>query len=364
VSFTQDSAAVVADAREAAALPRPPLLMLRPLEAYLDQHGLGSGPIEAQPIGDGHSNVTYLIRRAGGAWVLRRPPRGPLPPAAHDVLREYRILSACAGTAVRVPAPLLGCADLSVIGAPFYVMAYVEGEVMTTRLPAAYDAVTAPPQVVDELVTALAELHALEWRPTPLAGLSRAPEGYLERQVRRFTRQWEHNRTRDVPHVGEVADWLARNLPRQSDTTLVHGDYRLGNTIFSSQGPPRLRAVLDWEMATLGDPLADVGYLSATYAAADGAPNLLAQLGLVTTLPGFPSRDGVVERYARASGRDVENLRFYEVLALWKSAVFLEGSYARLLRGTTDDEFFAGLKTGVPELAARAAELTYRPAGR
>ena len=331
-----------------------PLLELRRLESYLDRHGFGTGRLGAEPIGDGHSNLTYRIRRNGGEWVLRRPPHGPLPPSAHDVLREFRILTACARTQVRAPEPLLACSDETVIGAPFYLMGYVAGQVLTTSLPEGHD----PSSVVDELVGALVEIHAVDWRAAGLGDFAPAPEAYVERQLRRFTRLWDHNRTRELPVVEQVGAWLARNRPAAGDVTVVHGDYRLGNTIFSYSPPPRLQAVLDWEMATIGDPLADVGYLSATYAVPGESTDPLVRLGSVTASTGFPGRGDLVERYARASGRDVEGLRFYEVLALWKSAILLEGSYARLLSGATSDGFFAELKTGVPELAERAAVLT------
>lgn len=308
--------------------------------------------MKATPIGDGHSNFTYLIRRGDDSWVLRRPPRPPVPPSAHDVLREFRILEACADSPVRAPTPIVACADLEVIGAPFYLMSHVPGEVLTTELPPALE--TEPSRIVDELVAGLVEVHAMDWRSTGLATLAPPPESYLERQLKRFTKLWVHNRTRDLPVLDRVTEWLTRERPESLEGTLVHGDYRLGNTIFAPAAPTRLEAILDWELATIGDPLADVGYLSATYAKpADGSDPLI-RLGAVTARDGFPDRDEVVQRYAAASGRDVGNLAWYQALALWKSAVFLEGSYARLLSGTTDDPFFAELAAGVPELADRA----------
>jgi aminoglycoside phosphotransferase (APT) family kinase protein len=356
VSDAHNPAAAVAEGYGAAGTSAVPPLPLDRVTRFLDDAGLGAGAVEAEPIGDGHSNLTYLVRRGNDRWVLRRPPRGPLPPSAHDVLREFRILSACAG-AVRVPAPVAACADAEVIGAPFYVMAYVEGAVLTTELPAGLHPADDPPRIADELVDGLVEIHALDWRSTDLAELAPPPESYLERQLRRFTSLWEHNRTRDLPVVDKVTAWLTGNRPHSVGGSLVHGDYRLGNTIFSGRSPARLRAVLDWELATIGDPLADVGYLSATWAVEgeDGDP--LVRLGRVTAGDGFPHRDEVVERYARRSGRDVSDLAWYEALALWKSAIFLEGSYGRLLNGTTADPFFASLKDGVPELAERAWRL-------
>jgi aminoglycoside phosphotransferase (APT) family kinase protein len=339
-----------------------PVIALGPLAAFMDAHGLGAGPIEAEPIGDGHSNLTFLLRRGDERWVLRRPPRPPFPPSAHDVLREYRILRACAGH-VRVPAPVAACADASVIGAPFYLMGYVEGDVITTALPGGLDPVRDPSRIADELIAALAEIHDLDWRATDLADM--APSGgYLDRQLRRFSALWVHNRTRELPVVDKVTAWLKRARPESGHIALVHGDYRLGNTIFSAGSPARLAAILDWELATVGDPLADVGYLSATWAVAGEHGDPLVRLGVVTAQPGFPDRAGLVERYAAATGRSVDNLVWYEALALWKSAVFLEGSYARLLSGTTDDPFFASLEAGVPELAERAWELACSPRSR
>jgi aminoglycoside phosphotransferase (APT) family kinase protein len=333
------------------------LLSLDSLERFLDEHGMGDGPLDADRIGDGHSNITYLLRRGEESWVLRRPPPPPLPPSAHDVLREYRILRACAGQ-VRVPSPVLACPDPAVIGAPFYLMAYVPGDVLTTALPPQFDPRDDPPLIVDELVEALVAIHALDWRATDLRDLAPAPEKYIERQLRRFSRLWEHNRTRDLPVVDRVTAWLRGNRPRSSPPTLVHGDFRLGNTIFSRRLRPRLEAVLDWELATIGDPLADVGYLSATYAVPGEARDPLVRLGAATAAPGFPSREEVVERYAAVSGRDMAGLAWYEVMTLWKSAIFLEGSYARLLAGTASDPFFHELEGGVPELAERAWALT------
>jgi aminoglycoside phosphotransferase (APT) family kinase protein len=353
VGTTDDSGALVAGDHLSGGSDRP---NPEALETFLDARGLGSGPLTIEPIGDGHSNLTYLIRGEGEHLVLRRPPHGPLPPSAHDVLREYRILQACAGQ-VRVPAPIAACADPSVIGAPFYLMSHVEGAVLTTSLPEGHDPVADPQRIADELVAALVEIHALPWHRTDLVGLTSAPGAYLERQLRRFSDLWVHNSTRALPAIDRVTTWLERNRPIESEPTLVHGDFRLGNTIFAPESPARLRAVLDWELATIGDPLADVGYLSATWAVEGEAGDPLVRLGAITAGPGFPGRDAIVERYAEMSRRSIQNLVWYEVFVLWKSAIFLEGSYRRLLSGTTDDPFFAELRRGVPELAERAWEL-------
>jgi aminoglycoside phosphotransferase (APT) family kinase protein len=354
---------VVRDEREAAAAERPPLLVLAPLERYLDAEGIGTGagPLAVRPIGDGHSNVTYLLERGGVRVVLRRPPRPPLPPSAHDVVREARLLSALRPAGVRVPAVLAICEGAGVIGMPFFVMEHVDGDVLGERMPERLDTVAGRADVAEELVDALAELHAVAPRDAGLGDGQRAA-GYLERQVRRFGALWASRRTRDVPEVERVGRWLADHLPQAGGVAVVHGDYRLGNVMFDRERP-RLRAVLDWEMATLGDPLADVGYLCATWAQPGDAENPMNLLSAVTRRPGFPSPDRLRERYGSVSGRSVEDLRFYEVLAVWKAAVFLESSYRRYREGTTDDPYFARLEQGVPQLAREALRRTQaRPA--
>ena len=330
-----------------------PLLVRRPLEAFLDEHGLGEGALEAEPIGEGHSNVTFEIRRGGQAWVLRRPPRGPLPPSAHDVLREYRLLAALEGAAVRTPRPLVACADEHVIGAPFYVMELIAGDVITSALPPALGVPQQRRRVAEELIDALVELHALDWRACGLDGFGK-PSGYLERQLRRFGGLWEHNRTRELELVERIGRWLAEHLPSSPPATIVHGDYRLGNTIFAPGAPARLAAIFDWELAAIGDPLADVGYLTATWAERGDPPAAVLDLSPVTREQGFPARAELIARYEERSGRSVRDVRWYQTLALWKAAVFMEGNYKRSLAGATDDPFLERFDRGVPELAERA----------
>jgi aminoglycoside phosphotransferase (APT) family kinase protein len=352
---------IVATHTEAERNDRPPLLVLDPLRAFLDEHGLGSGAVAAEPVGDGHSNVTYLVRRDDREVVVRRPPRPPLPPSAHDVLREARLLTALRGTAARVPEVIAVCDDESVIGAPFYVMERVAGDVITTEVPAALDTPEERRRIGDQLVDALVEVHAVDWREC-LEGFGK-PTGYLERQVRRFRGLWEHSRTRDVEAVERVGAWLAENLPESGPATIVHGDYRLGNTMFASQAPARLLAVFDWEMATIGDPLADVGYLCATWSEADDPPVGRFELGRVTRAEGFPTRADLVARYEARSGRAVGDLRWYTTLALWKSVVFMEGNYRRAVEGRTDDPYLKSFGEGVLELAARAEAVAFGTEG-
>ncbi len=334
---------------------REPLLVLDPLLAFLDGHALGEGEPEIEPIGDGHSNVTYALARGDATFVLRRPPRGPLPPSAHDVLREARVLAALEGRA-RVPAVLAVCADTDVIGAPFYLMERVEGHVVTTSVPSELDSTPDRGRMGDELVDALVEIHAVDWQAAGLEGFGK-PTGYLERQLRRFLGLWEINRTRQIPEVESVGRWLADNLPQSGAATIVHGDYRLGNTMFAPQAPARLVAVFDWEMATIGDPLADLGYLCTLWIDRDDPPGGMFELNAITREPGFPGRAELVARYEERSGRAMTDIRWYQTLALWKSIVFMEGNYKRAISGATDDPFLQRFGEGVKELAARAEEL-------
>ena len=352
--------AIVDTPEEAAALELAPLLVRRPLEAFLDAQGLGSGAgeVRAEPVGEGHSNVTYLISRGEESWVLRRPPRGPLPPSAHDVLREALLLSSVQDADVRTPRVLATCADDSVIGAPFYVMEMVEGDVVTTQLPPALETEEERRRAGEELIDALVEIHAVDWRACGLEGYGK-PTGYLDRQLRRFGGLWEHNKTRDLPTLDTVTAWLAEHRPESGDATIVHGDYRLGNVMFAPAPPARLVSIFDWELATIGDPLADLGYLTATYAEPGDPDTTLFALGSVTRSPGFPGRDELIARYEERSGRSMSNVAWYRTLALWKSAVFLEGSYKRRLAGTTDDPFFDLLEKGVPEIAEHALAVAH-----
>jgi aminoglycoside phosphotransferase (APT) family kinase protein len=344
---------IVSDWEAAHGNERVPLLVLEPLARFLDEHGLGGGELRVSPMGEGRSNVIYLIDRDDIELVLRRPPRPPLPPSAHDVLREARILGALAGTVVRIPRLLAACDDESVIGAPFYVMERIAGEVIIDHVPAPLDDPLGRAAVSEELARGLAELHAVDWRATPLVELAR-PTSYLERQLRRFTGLWDHNRTRDVPDIDATAAWLEANRPAAAAETVVHGDYRLGNVVYSPEAPARLLAILDWEMATIGDPLADVGYLSAMWIEAGDPDRGMYEVNGITRLEGFLRREDLVAAYERASGRAVDDVRYYEVLALWKSAIFMEGNFRRAQLGLSDDPYLKGFGDGVLELAARA----------
>jgi len=334
-----------------------PLLVLDRVRQFLEENGLGAGDLQAHRIGEGGgSNFTFLVERDEGRYVLRRPPRPPLPPSAHDMVREARLQLALAPLGIRVPTILAVCEDESVLGVPFYVMDYIDGEVVSTTLPAELERVPdARRRLGEDLVDTLAEIHAADIETPALAAFVR-PGSYLERQVRRFTQLWLVNATRELPSVEEVGRELERRLPEPLPGTVVHGDYRLGNMIVHRDSPSSIAAVLDWEMGAIGDPRADVGYLIATYSEPGGEANPLGT-SPVTATPGFPSRAELVERYVRASGRDVEPLAWFEALALWKAAVFCEAIYGRYVRGElgAEDTRAARFEQGVPYLAAAAA---------
>ena len=332
----------------------PPLIVEENVEAFLDAHGLGTGSVTATRIGDGGgSNFTFLIERGGERFVLRRPPRPPLPPSAHDMVREARLQQAIrAAGFTRLAEIVAVCDDDGVIGVPFYVMRHLDGHVITQELPPGLETQEARHALGLDLVDTLAEIHAADVSTPALATFQRSGS-YLERQVRRFTQLWDINRTREIYEVDDVARLLAERLPEPLPETVVHGDYRLGNMMVAAGEPTRVVAVLDWEMGAIGDPRADVGYLLATYSEPGGRPSPLGS-SPVTAAPGFPSREEIVARY----GREVEPLGWFEALALWKAAVFCEAIYGRYIRGElgAEDTRAAIFEHAVPLLAETALE--------
>jgi aminoglycoside phosphotransferase (APT) family kinase protein len=345
------------------ATPVPPsdpgVLDVGVIAAYLDAEHLGEGPVEAVRIGEGQSNVTFRLRRGSRSFVLRRGPRPPFPPSAHDMVREARILRALGGSGYPVPRVLSVCTTDEVIGVPFYVMEHLDGDVVTDVLPERFRSAEGRRQFVFSAVDALVQLHALPLEGD-LAAIGR-PDGYLSRQVERFHALAHRDPVRDLSDLDPVGTWLQQNLPRESGSSIVHGDFRLGNLMFARDDAPRVQAVLDWEMATAGDPLADLGYLVATYAQSDSPPTVM-ELTPVTRGAGFPTRNEIIARYGERSGRATTDLDWYQALALWKSAIFCEAIYARWLRGERPDDhsFGPALEQGVPDLLRAARRLIDR----
>ena len=325
-----------------------------PLGEFLDGCGVegkGETPAVAK-IGEGRSNLTFRISRGGQSWVLRRPPMGDLPETAHDMMREHRVLAALAETPVRAPRPLAACPDTSVIGVPFYLMEVVDGLVIRGAAPEQFG-VAHRGAIGTEMVDALAELHLVDPDAIGLGDLGR-PQGYTARQVARWSKQWGVMSTRPLPDVEAVRTWLEEHVPQESPSAIVHGDYKLDNVVFATDAPPRLLAIFDWEMATLGDPLADLGYLMLFWPEA-GEENI-GGLPQPTQAEGFAPRSELIARYEQRTGFAMSDLNFYRTLALWKLAILTEGLYKRYLAGKADSDWFAILETAVPQMAAKARE--------
>jgi aminoglycoside phosphotransferase (APT) family kinase protein len=314
------------------------------LQGWLHEHaGAPDVPLTIEVISGGASNVTLGVTAGGCRLVVRRPPIGHFLPTAHDMSREYRVYAALSATDVPVPEALARCEDESIIGAPFYVMTRVDGIVPHAPEALAEATADANARTAADYVEVLAAIHALDVEDIGLGDLAKRA-GYLERQVARWSDQWERSKVADDPAVDELGRRLRRNLPEQAETTLVHGDYRLGNVMLDPAGTGRVIAVFDWEMSTLGDPLADVGY-ALLYWGTNGRPAFHPSQAVVD-LPGFPPADAVVDAYATRSGRDCAHVPFHLVLAAFKLAIIGEGQRARLMR-TGHPDPYAG-RTGNP----------------
>lgn len=303
---------------------------LESLQRFLTVHGVTRGALSTRRIGDGHSNLTYLVRGDRDV-VVRRPPPPPLPPGAHDVLREARILTGLAGSGVPVPEVLATAEEGEVIDSPLYVMNHVPGAVVTTRTP---DALAGRGRAIGEsLVDTLADLHDVDWRTAGLQELGR-PEGFNARHLRRMRRLVADADGNPPASFAAVDSWLESHVPVESGATLLHNDFRLGNVILGPTG--RVAAVLDWELATIGDPLFDVGYFLASWPAPGEPLTPTGALGSAVLEPGYPNRAELAERYAARTGREVGGLRWYTTLALWKLAVLFEYSHRRTVAGHGD----------------------------
>jgi aminoglycoside phosphotransferase (APT) family kinase protein len=303
------------------------------LERWLVERGLLDAVTDVRRIGDGHSNITMLVGDGTRRVVVRRPPPPPLPPGAHDVLREAQVLQALDGTGVPV-AKVLGVDDVPVVAdVPMYVMDYVEGLVLTDDTPAPHDDPAVRRHVAEGFVDALAALHAVDWRARGLEGYGRA-EGYLERQLRRLGKLIEGGE--QPAGLEGLGAWLTETRPESGPATIVHGDYRMGNVMVRPGDEQPVVAILDWELATIGDPLADLGYVVATWASPGVPEHPLTRLGRVTAEPGYPTPDELAARYAAATGRDVSDLSWYAAFALWRLAVLFEYGRRRYDAGGGD----------------------------
>ena len=326
------------------------------LESYLRTHlQLPSAPMQVEQFPGGHSNLTYLVRFGEEEMVLRRPPFGPVPPRAHDMARESRVLAAVHPHFPLAPKPYLLCEDTSVIGAVFYVMERRRGiTIRSEEPPAIAGDEMLRSRISGSIIETLADLHAIDVAAHGLDALGK-PAGFVARQIRGWTERWHGSKTSDVPQMESLAAWLEAHIPADAAPSLVHGDYKLDNVMLDAQQPDRMVGVFDWEMSAVGDPLVDVGILLAYWVHVANVSD--GSIATVTTRPGWFGRDAILERYAARSGRSVDGIAVYEVFAVFKLAVVIQQIYARFVRGQTDDPRFASLGERVALLAKIASHL-------
>jgi aminoglycoside phosphotransferase (APT) family kinase protein len=311
------------------------------------------GDVSIKQFPSGHSNLTYFVQIGAQEFVLRRPPFGANIKSAHDMGREYKILSHLCPIYDKIPEPTLYCDDESIIGAPFYIMERVKGIVLRAKPP---EGVNLTEDAMCKLSTAfvdnLAAIHAIDYTSAGLGDLGK-PQGYVVRQVRGWMERYVNAKTDDIPEMGRVATWLAEHLPPEFGATLIHNDYKYDNIVLNPNDLS-IRAVLDWEMATIGDPLMDMGTALGYWVEEDDPEELRSIAFCLTMLPGNLTRDEIIEHYAELSGRDVSRIQFYYVYALFKIAVIAQQIYARYKHGYSQDPRFAAMIQGVRVLATMA----------
>jgi aminoglycoside phosphotransferase (APT) family kinase protein len=320
---------------------------------------LPEGDLEVRQFPSGASNLTYLLKVADWEGILRRPPLGPVPPKAHDMGRESKVLSRVYSAFPLAPKPYFFCEDESVIGAPFYVMERRRGVILDETFPEGYEPTRELCLGISEtVVETLVELHAVNWREAGLEDLSR-PEGFLERQVKGWIERYDKAKTEEVEEVGPLTDWICNNVPESPGPTIVHNDFKLNNLVLNPEDLTEVRAVLDWEMTTIGDPLFELGVSMSYWLEPDDPEDLKKVMPTVTSMPGFLTRDEFIELYAEKSGRDLSNKRFYLTLGYFRLAAALQQIYARWYRGQTKDERFARFGDGVKDLLLHAHHLAF-----
>ncbi|SRR6266404_2010970 len=349
-------------------------LNLEALEQYLRLHlaellpgaPLDQASIEVEQFPGGHSNLTYLVRLGGHEFVLRRPPFGPVAPTAHDMPREYRLLAAVHPLFELAPRPYLLCEDQAIIGVPFYLMERRRGLVIRRDIPEEIgDDLELRRRVSYGMIDTLAALHSVDIYSSGLVNIGK-PIGFVTRQLKGWTERWQRSKTSELPELDAVVQWLAAGIPAEPDpdagrpATLVHNDFKLDNTMLDPNDPPRVVAVLDWEMCTVGDPLIDVGIFLCYWAMKDDPEARRESISPVTTEPGWISRQEVIERYAEKTGRDLAGIAFYETFALFKTAVVLQQIYYRFVKGQTHDERFKNFDRRVSGLARAAYDLAVK----
>lgn len=325
---------------------------LSKLEVFLRDRGLAAGPLKSRGIGEGHSNLTFLVSDGERELVVRRPPPPPIPPGGHDVLREARLIQALGGVALPVARVLAVGGAGAVLDVPFYVMEYVPGVVITEGTPPALATPACRRNLAEQFIDRLADLHAVDWRACGLGNFGR-PEGFNSRHLRRIAGLVADDGGAMPAAFVDVHGWLADNVPTESGATIIHNDYRFGNVMWAAEPPARLLAILDWELATLGDPLMDVGYVVASCPRPGEPPTPVQDFAGALLEPGFPSGGELVDRYAARTQSELPDLRWYVAMAHWKLAVLYE--YSRL-RG--EDAYYADRA-----LVRRFLDAAHRAAG-
>ena len=331
------------------------------LEAYLRdkvpgvEHGL---KVEQFP--GGHSNLTYLVEAGGHGYVLRRAPFGPVAPKAHDMAREYAVLAAVSRHFPEAPRVYQLCEDPGVIGAVFFLMERRSGVILRDSVPREIEAQPDHGARISEaFIDCQARMHAIDIESTGLIALGK-PAGFVERQVRGWADRWNRAKTEELPEMDRVIRWLAERLPQSTEATLVHNDYKLDNVMVSGGVADRIEAVLDWEMTTVGDPLADAGLTLCYWAWANAPEVRAAGIPAITSQPGWYTREQFIERYSEKTGRDLSGIGYYEVLGVFKLAVIIQQIYYRFWRGQTNDERFRGFGERTRGLVGLAAEMVER----
>src|SRR5215211_6672258 len=329
-------------------------------ERYMREHieNLPEGELEVRQFPSGASNLTYLVRIGDWEGVLRRPPLGPVPPKAHDMGRESRLLIKLHEAFPLAPKPYFFCEDESVIGAPFYVMERRRGVVVDDEFPDGVEPTREVCQGISRAVAdTLVELHAVDPDEAGLGDLGR-PEGFLERQLEGWISRYEKARTDEIGEVGPLTDWLVKDVPESPEPTIIHNDYKLNNLVLNPEDLTEVRAVLDWEMATVGDPLFDLAVSLTYWIEPDDPDELKAVMPTVTVTPGFMTRQELIDRYESQSGRDLSGMHWYVVFGYFKLAGILQQIYVRWKNGQTTDDRFATFGDRVRTLILHAENLS------
>jgi aminoglycoside phosphotransferase (APT) family kinase protein len=333
---------------------------LSAVERYMREHieGLPEGELEVRQFPYGASNLTYLVKIGDWEGVLRRPPQGPLPPKAHDMGRESDLLMKLHEAFPLAPKPYFFTDDESIIGAPFYVMELREGINVDDSFPEGVEPTEELCRGISRMIAdTLAELHAVDWREAGLEELGR-PEGFLERQVKGWIGRYDEAKTEDIEEVEPLTEWISQDVPESTPATIIHNDYKLNNLILNPDDLTEIRAVVDWEMATIGDPLFDLAVSLSYWVEADDSQELKEVLPTVTDMPGFFTRKEFIDYYGERSGRDISDMHWYMVFGYFKLAVILQQIYARWHNGQTQDDRFANFNERVRNVILHAHELS------